>query len=334
MGLFYFLSKLHIRFSWCIFNKKKNLFWRNTSRNDFKFYADRLIRLVIEESLNQLPYTECSVMTPTGAIYNGLKWVINNAYLSYPYLTSIVSLYIFISILFTKFKRYRSGNCGVSIVRSGEAMEQGLRDCCRSIRIGKILVESDAETHAAKVVYARFPDDISKRQVLLMYPIMSTGNTIIQVSNISTKKPNVYINWKLFIFKPKYSVFRLLTYLKSTECWRAPSYYLIYFVHPKLPKRLSLLFLPWKYWHLSWIQWLPIISVKNILEQIRSYDIWWFFFSKLCLMHEACVVWYQIVMGFSEYVLHFAGPEAPIRKSKKLYRHSLLFIIIYPCAFL
>lgn len=77
--------------------------------------------------------------------------------------------------------RYRSGNCGVSIVRSGEAMEQGLRDCCRSIRIGKILVESDAETHAAKVVYARFPDDISKRQVLLMYPIMSTGNTVVQV---------------------------------------------------------------------------------------------------------------------------------------------------------
>lgn len=65
---------------------------RNTSRSDFKFYADRLIRLVIEESLNQLPYSDCSVATPTGAIYDGLK--------------------------------YRSGNCGVSIVRSGEAMEQ------------------------------------------------------------------------------------------------------------------------------------------------------------------------------------------------------------------
>lgn len=64
-------------------------------------------------------------------------------------------------------------------------MEQGLRDCCRSIRIGKILVESDAETHAAKVVYARFPDDIAKRQVLLMYPIMSTGNTVVQASYLS-----------------------------------------------------------------------------------------------------------------------------------------------------
>ena len=52
-------------------------------------------------------------------------------------------------------------------------MEQGLRDCCRSIRIGKILIQSDEETHEAKVYYAKFPQDIHKRKVLLMYPIMS-----------------------------------------------------------------------------------------------------------------------------------------------------------------
>ena len=50
------------------------------------------IRLVIEESLNQLPFSKCVVTTPTGASYQGLK--------------------------------YQKGNCGVSIVRSGEAMEQ------------------------------------------------------------------------------------------------------------------------------------------------------------------------------------------------------------------
>ncbi|XP_018013835.1 uracil phosphoribosyltransferase homolog [Hyalella azteca] len=121
---------------------------KNTSRSDFKFYADRLIRLVIEEGLNQLPYGECTIVTPTGCQYQGLQ--------------------------FTK------GNCGVSIVRSGEAMEHGLRLCCRSIRIGKILVESDADTHEARVVYAKFPDDISQRKVLLMYPIMSSGNTVVK----------------------------------------------------------------------------------------------------------------------------------------------------------
>ncbi|XP_067012951.1 uracil phosphoribosyltransferase homolog isoform X2 [Anabrus simplex] len=125
-----------------------HIYYRNTTRSDFKFYADRLIRLVIEESLNQLPFYKSVVTTPTGARYEGLK--------------------------------YQKGNCGVSIVRSGEAMEQGLRDCCRSIRIGKILVESDVDTHEARVVYARFPEDIADRKVLLMYPIMSTGNTVIK----------------------------------------------------------------------------------------------------------------------------------------------------------
>lgn len=108
---------------------------KNTSRSDFVFCADRLIRLVVEEGLNQLPYDEDSVITPTGAAYHGLKFL--------------------------------KGNCGVSIVRSGEAMEQGLRDCCRSIRIGKILVQKD-EDHEARVVYAKFPDDIAFRKVLLM----------------------------------------------------------------------------------------------------------------------------------------------------------------------
>jgi len=125
---------------------------KNTSRNDFKFYADRLIRLIIEESLNQLPYKPYTVITPIGFSYEGLQ--------------------------------YEKGNCGVSIVRSGEAMEQGLRDCCRSMRIGKILIDSDHDTHEAKVVYAKFPEDISERKVLLMYPIMSTGNTIVKAVKV------------------------------------------------------------------------------------------------------------------------------------------------------
>jgi len=69
------------------------------------------------------------VTTPTGCTYKGLK--------------------------------YQKGNCGVSIVRSGEAMEKALQDCCRSMRIGKILVDSDVETHEAKVIFAKFPTDIA-----------------------------------------------------------------------------------------------------------------------------------------------------------------------------
>lgn len=125
---------------------------RSTSRGDFVFCADRLIRLVVEEGLNQLPYTECVVTTPTGHKYEGVK--------------------------------FERGNCGVSIMRSGEAMEQGLRDCCRSIRIGKILIQTDEETMKAKVYYAKFPPDIYRRKVLLMYPILSTGSTVIEAVRV------------------------------------------------------------------------------------------------------------------------------------------------------
>ena len=53
----------------------------------------------------------------------------------------------------------------LSLQRSGEAMEKALQDCCRSMRIGKILVDSDSDTHEAHVVFAKFPDDIANRKV-------------------------------------------------------------------------------------------------------------------------------------------------------------------------
>ena len=40
------------------------------------------------------------------------------------------------------------------------------------MRIGKMLIMSDEHMNEAKVFYAKFPPDIDKRNVLLMYPIM------------------------------------------------------------------------------------------------------------------------------------------------------------------
>ena len=44
---------------------------RTTLREDFIFYSDRLIRLLIEEGLNFLPFSEKVVTTPTGSQYPG-----------------------------------------------------------------------------------------------------------------------------------------------------------------------------------------------------------------------------------------------------------------------
>ncbi|XP_055727481.1 uracil phosphoribosyltransferase homolog [Salvelinus fontinalis] len=66
-------------------------------------------------------------------------------------------------------------------MRSGEAMEQGLRDCCRSNRIGKILIQSDEDTQKTKVYNAKFPLDINRRKVLLMYPLLTKYVSSCQV---------------------------------------------------------------------------------------------------------------------------------------------------------
>lgn len=52
------------------------------------FNADRLIRLVVEEGLNLLPFSSCQVKTQSNVTCNGI--------------------------------RFDKGNCGVSIIRSGK----------------------------------------------------------------------------------------------------------------------------------------------------------------------------------------------------------------------
>jgi uracil phosphoribosyltransferase len=58
------------------------------SKNDFVFYADRINRLVVEAGLGLLPFSEKTVITPTGHAYVGVD--------------------------------FARKLCGVSIIRSGE----------------------------------------------------------------------------------------------------------------------------------------------------------------------------------------------------------------------
>lgn len=62
-------------------------------------------------------------------------------------------------------------------MRAGEAMEQGLRDCCRSVRIGKILIQRDEETCKPRLFYDKLPEDISQRYCLLLDPMFATGGS-------------------------------------------------------------------------------------------------------------------------------------------------------------
>ncbi|GLC49136.1 hypothetical protein PLESTB_000186300 [Pleodorina starrii] len=177
---------------------------KNTSKEDFVFYANRLNRLVVEAGLGHLPFTETVVTTPTGHSYCGVA--------------------------------FARKLCGVSIIRSGEAMEAALRACCKGIKIGKILVHrcglraaaeaaEEEEAAAARsgsgggsggesgsggggngsggggsgrggsvgsgnggggsdVIYEKLPADIAERHVLLLDPLLTTGATAVKAIQI------------------------------------------------------------------------------------------------------------------------------------------------------
>ena len=41
-------------------------------------------------------------------------------------------------------------------------------------------IQTDDETHKAQVYYAKVPPDVDRRTVLLMYPILTHGITVIE----------------------------------------------------------------------------------------------------------------------------------------------------------
>lgn len=80
--------------------------WLTSTLSTTLSTSDRIIRLLVEEGLNHLPVKPQTITTPLGIEYEGVT--------------------------------FEGKICGVSIMRAGEAMEAGLRDCCRSVRIGKV----------------------------------------------------------------------------------------------------------------------------------------------------------------------------------------------------
>ena len=58
-------------------------------------------------------------------------------------------------------------------------MEAGLRAVCKSIRIGKILIQRDEETAKPQLFYSKLPQDIKDRHVLLLDPMLATGGSAI-----------------------------------------------------------------------------------------------------------------------------------------------------------
>ncbi|KAK9090138.1 hypothetical protein Sjap_023315 [Stephania japonica] len=212
------------------------------SKHDFVFYSDRLIRLVVEHGLGHLPFTEKQVVTPTGMlrkhiyhcvfgyspigmlvcpiekVENILKYLnldLDNSSIetlsSFSDSDTILLGSVYTGVDFCKKL------CGVSIVRSGESMENALRACCKGIKIGKILIHRDGD-NGKQLIYEKLPKDISERHVLLLDPVLATGNSANQAIELLIQKgvPESHIIFLNLISAPEgiHCVCKRFPYLK------------------------------------------------------------------------------------------------------------------------
>jgi uracil phosphoribosyltransferase len=119
-----------------------------TSSESFVRYAKRSMRILAEDALAEFPTNSLDIVTPCGPF----KGVMG------PDPTVI---------------------CAVSIIRSGDALLEAVRDVEPAIRVGKILIqrdESDPEKRP-KLFYSKMPPGVENMHILLCDPMLATGGS-------------------------------------------------------------------------------------------------------------------------------------------------------------
>lgn len=66
----------------------------------------------------------------------------------------------------------------VSILRAGNGLLDGMLDLVPSARIGHVGLYRDPETLTAIEYYLKLPDDIANRHVIVVDPMLATGNSV------------------------------------------------------------------------------------------------------------------------------------------------------------
>jgi len=123
----------------------------NTSRDDFIFNSDRIVRLLIESALNLTPFTEQEVTTPVNHQYKGLV--------------------------------FHNKICGVSIMRAGDAMMKGFQSVLKDPIMATMLIHSDNKS-GPRLFFYLLPSTISDYYVMLLDPTLGSGNTLIMAIRI------------------------------------------------------------------------------------------------------------------------------------------------------
>ncbi len=65
----------------------------------------------------------------------------------------------------------------VSILRAGLGMEPGITKLLPTARVGHVGIERDPETLLPEVYYVKLPEDLARREALILDPMLATGGS-------------------------------------------------------------------------------------------------------------------------------------------------------------
>ena len=136
------------RFSFSSAHMKRSTQDVNTASSDFVFYSKRAMRILSEDAIAELPtQAEVTITTPCGS-FDGVHIETGNV-------------------------------CAVSIIRSGDALLESVRECLPGVTVGKILIQRNEESKEkeAKFYYSKMPPGIKDMYVLLCDPMLATGGS-------------------------------------------------------------------------------------------------------------------------------------------------------------
>lgn len=124
-----------------------------TPREDYIFYFDRMVALLIERAIDFLPFQPKQVWTPHGNTYMGLN---------------------------------RLGEVSaVVILRGGSVLETGLRRTIPDCRTGRILIQKNYRTGEPELHYRALASDMSEHAMLLLLDSqMSTGGAALMAVRV------------------------------------------------------------------------------------------------------------------------------------------------------
>jgi uracil phosphoribosyltransferase len=136
------------------------------------------MRLLVEDALAEFPHDTMQIETPCGPCSGMERRIL-----------SVISDYNNNDTPSSGAGSTSCNLCAVSIVRSGDALVDVVRDVEPSCKVGKILIQRDEESvdKNAKLLYYKLPTDINSCYVLLCDPMLATGGSAVAALDVLCK---------------------------------------------------------------------------------------------------------------------------------------------------